>query len=317
MAINTPSLSFSQRPFPVDTARTAIAIGYRNTELIADQVLPYETVPAEKFSYLKHKFADGFTIPDTKVGRKSDPNQVSFSAENLTAQVEAYGLEDFVPQSDIDNAPAPYSPVDRSVMGIIDLITLDREVRVANLVMTPGNYTTNKKAMTNNERFGTTNTGLDPYEVIAEAINAMLIKPNKSVMGAKLWNYLRKSESLTEAYFGNASSGKVLKKQEFCELFELNELLVGRSFVNTAKKGQAVSLANAWTTNLLLMNQNTASTNSGTFGFTARYGNRIAATEQVSKRGLTGGVEIWAGEFVKELICSEPHGYLISNCIAP
>lgn len=305
------------RPFPVDTNRTAIAIGYKNPSLIADQVLPYEPVAGEKFSYLKHTLAEGYTVPDTKVGRKSDPNEISFSAENITAQVEAYGLTDFVPASDSENAPKGYDPVGRAVTGIMDIITLDREVRVANLVMTPANYATNKKEMTNAERFGTTTTGLDPYVVIQAAWDAMLIKPNKAVMGAKLWSYLKTSEALTKAYFGNANTGKVLKKQEFAELFELQELLVGSSMVNTVKKGKTASLANCWTTNLLLMNQNPASVNSGTFGFTARHGNRVAATEEVTKKGLKGGVDVWAGEFVKELICSEPHGYLISNCIAP
>nr|BDD46393.1 hypothetical protein 11 [bacterium] len=306
----------TQRPFPVDTKRTAIAIGYKNNNLIADRVLPYETVPGEKFSYLKHTLAEGFSIPDTKVGRKSDPNNVSFTAEEVTAQVEAFGLSDFIPQSDIDNAPENYDPVNRSVVGIMDLILLDREKRVADFVLNKNNYASNKKVLTTAERFGTETTGLDPYDVISNAIDAMIMNPNKCVIGSKLWNYLKKCDSLTKAYFGDANSGKVLKPQEFAELFELNELIVGTSMVNTAKRGQAVSLAKCWGSKILLMHQNTASVNSGTFGFTARHGDRVVDTQEVKKKGLKGGTEVWAGEHVKEIMCSEPHGYLIDNCIA-
>jgi hypothetical protein len=170
--------------------------------------------------------------------------------------------------------------------------------------------------LTNAERFGTASTGADPYDVISDAIDDMIMNPNKCVMGAKLWNYLKKSASLTEAYFGSANSGKVLKPREFAELFELEELIIGSSMINTAKRGQAVSLGKCWGSKILLMHQNTASVNSGTFGFTARHGERIADTQEVRKKGLSGGIDVWAGEYVKEVMCSEPHGYLIDNCLA-
>ncbi len=304
------------RPFPIDTKRTAIAIAYRNEGLIADKVLPYEPVGGEKFSYTKHNLADGFTIPDTKVGRKSNPNAVSFSAKEETEKVEAYGLEDFVPQSDIDNAPENYDPLNRSVTGIMDLITLDREVRVANLVFNANTYATNKKVLANAERFDTSSTGADPVDVIQDAIKAMIIKPNQMVLGAELWMYLRKHESITKAIFGDANKGKLIRREELAELFELKEVLVGESFVNIAKKGKAVELQRCWGKKIGLFNQNPASANYGTFGFTARHGNRIASSKEIEKKGLTGGTEVWAGEFVKEIICSEPHGYLIDNCIS-
>jgi len=304
------------RPFPTDTKRTAIAIGYKNTNLIADKVLPYETVPAEKFSYLKHTIADGFTLPDTKVGRKSDPNSVSFSAEDKIEKVEAYGLDDYIPQSDIDNAPENYDPVNRSVIGIMDLILLDREKRVADFVLNKDNYSANKKVLTNAQRFGTATTGLDPFTVITDAIDAMLMKPNQMTLGGKLWNFLKSCDSITSAYFGSANAGRVLKPQELAELFEMNEIIVGSSFVNTAKKGQVVNLAKCWKSSILLAHQNPVTVNSGTFGFTARHGDRIVGSQEVKKKGLTGGTEVWAGEFVKEVMCSEAHGYLIDNCLA-
>ena len=60
-------------PFPITPAMTAVAIAYRNPRLIADEVLPRVPVPLQEFKYLKYTLEDGFTIPDTKVGRKSAP----------------------------------------------------------------------------------------------------------------------------------------------------------------------------------------------------------------------------------------------------
>ncbi|MGH2845433.1 MAG: phage capsid protein, partial [Thermoleophilaceae bacterium] len=72
-------------PFPVQPYLTAIAIAYRNPVLIADEVLPRVPVGVQDFKYLKHNLADGFTIPDTKVGRRAKPNEVEFQATETSA----------------------------------------------------------------------------------------------------------------------------------------------------------------------------------------------------------------------------------------
>lgn len=76
-------------PFPVQPYLTAIAIAYRNPVLIADEVLPRVPVGVQDFKYLKHNLADGFTIPDTKVGRRGKPNEVEFQATETRGQAQA------------------------------------------------------------------------------------------------------------------------------------------------------------------------------------------------------------------------------------
>lgn len=85
-------------PFPIQPELTAIAIAYRNQSLIADEVLPRVPVGKQDFKYLKHAMAEGFTLPDTKVGRRSKPNDVEFSATEITASTEDFGLDDPVPR---------------------------------------------------------------------------------------------------------------------------------------------------------------------------------------------------------------------------
>lgn len=304
----------TNRPMPTATVRTAIAIGYRNNNLIADKVLPYEKVNGEKFTYLKHTLANGYTVPDTKVGRKSDPNTVSFSAEEKTDKVEAYGLSDFVPQSDVDASVENYDPINRSITGIMDLVLLDREVRVANMVNDEATYGNNKKVLTDSEKF-TADNGANPVDVIDDAIKNMLVAPTHMLFSYDIWSFLRKDDAITRAIYGDGHKGKLAKTKDVAELFGLNEILVGQAHVNTAKKGKAVNIERCWENNIILFNQNPASSDNGTFGFTARFGNRVVDTQEVKKKGLTGGIDIWAGEFVKEVVCSEAHGYLIKNCI--
>ena len=136
----------SNAPFPINPALTAIAIAYRNTRLIADQVLPRVPVGAQEFKYLKHDLAEGFTVPDTKVGRKSRINQVDFSATEETGATQDHGLEAPVPQRDIDNAPANYDPLGKASEQTTNLILLDREVRASNLLFNSANYAAGNKA---------------------------------------------------------------------------------------------------------------------------------------------------------------------------
>ena len=74
-------------PFTPNTEQTAIAIAYRNTGFIADQVMPYATVGLREYKWAEHVKDEKFTLADTKIGRKASPNQVEFSIEIERAQL--------------------------------------------------------------------------------------------------------------------------------------------------------------------------------------------------------------------------------------
>ncbi len=88
----------SNAPFPIDAELTAIAIAYRNGRMIADDVLPRVPVGKQEFKYWKYDLADGFTVPNTLVGRKSRPNEVEFDATDATDSTEDHGLDAPVPR---------------------------------------------------------------------------------------------------------------------------------------------------------------------------------------------------------------------------
>ena len=78
-------------PFPVTPELTAIAIAYRNPDvsLIADDVLPrVKAVGTRDFGYTVYDLSS-FDRPNTYVGRKGRPNEVSMGSHELTAAIEA------------------------------------------------------------------------------------------------------------------------------------------------------------------------------------------------------------------------------------
>lgn len=133
-----------QHPFTPNTFLSAIAIAYRNTDLIADEVMPRSPVEKYDFAWTKYDIAERFTIQTTLVGRKTRPNQIDYKTTEEKSSVEDYGLDSPVPQTDIDNAKHNYNPLAHAAEATTDLILLDREVRVVNTVFNTKNYSVNK-----------------------------------------------------------------------------------------------------------------------------------------------------------------------------
>lgn len=305
-------------PFPIQPELTAIAIAYRNKRLIADEVLPRVPVGKEDFKYLKHAMADGFSLPDTRVGRRSRPNEVEFSASEVSASTQDYGLDDPVPQSDIDNAPPNYDPLGRAVEGLSDLILLDREVRTAGLVFNAANYgAANKVALAGNDQFSDF-VNSDPLKTFMDALDACVMRPNVMVIGRPVWSVLSRHPKIVKAVLGNSGDSGIARRQDLADLLELEEIQVGEAFLNTAKKGQAVSLARVWGKHIsLIYRDRNANTRGGTtFGLTAQFGGRIAGAQEDSSIGLRGGQRVRVGESVKELITASDLGYFIQNAVA-
>lgn len=308
----------SRTPFPINPEQTAIAIAYRNQTLIADAVLPRVPVGTEEFKYIKQTKEESFTLPDTKVGRKSRPNIVDFTAAEATGSTNDYGLEDVVPQKDIDNAPANYNPLGRATEGLTDLIMLDREKRVADLVFALGTYPAAQRATLSGTSQWSDFTNSDPVAAVLAAMDLMLVKPTIMVLGRATYTKLIQHPKTVAAVFGPNSAGGMVRRQALADLFELEEVLVGEGWLNTSKKGQAASYGRVWGKHCALIHRNKlADTNNGvTFGLTPQFGQRIATVTPNAALGLRGSQVVRVGESVTELVTASDAGYFFENAVA-
>lgn len=304
-------------PFAITPELTAIAIAYRNKSMIADMVLPRIPVGTRSFKYMAYPIGESFTVPDTKVGRKSKPNQVEFSATEQTASVDDYALDDAIPNDDIESAPANYDPKGNSIMQITNLIELDREVRAANLVFNAANYGANNKiTLSGSSQFSDPTS--DPIKIIMDALDSMVMRPNVMTIGRAAFSALIRHPKIVKAVLGNAGDSGIARREDIAALFELQDIAVGESFINTARKGQAVNMQRVWGKHIsLIYRDQLADSKSGTtFGFTAQYGDRVGMESPDADIGMRGGIMVRTGESVKELITAPDLGYFIQNVIA-
>lgn len=312
------AFGMAKAPFPIQPVLTAITVAYRNAKMIADSVLPRVPVGKKEFKYLKHKLEESFTIPDSKVGRKSRPNTVDFTASEVSSAAEDFALDDPVPQEDIDNAPENYDPLGRATEGVTDLIFLGREKRVSDLVFALATYpAANRVTLAGVDQWSDF-VNSNPIDDVLVGLDTVIVRPNIMVIGRAAFTQLIQHPKIVKAILGNAGDSGVARREQIAELFELDEVLVGEGWVNTAKKGQAAALVRVWGKHCALLNRNNLSdTQRGvTFGYTAQFGSRVAGSIPDPHIGMNGGQIVRAGESVKELIAASDLGYFIQNAVA-
>lgn len=314
-------------PFPIQSELTAITLAYQNRRLIADEVLPRTPVGSREFKWLQMGRDQMFTVPETAVGRKGQPNEVEFGGTETPGFVRDFGLDDLVPNEDLESAPAGFDPLGTAVTGITELVALDREKRVADLVFNLNTYPSANRATLSGTSQWSDYTNSDPYTAIQTALDGMLMRPNIGVIGRLAWSRLRVHPKVTAALApsatGNTSTsnaaGQPATLQAVADLLELDQIIVGEAFINTAKPGQTASLSRCWGKHMAFLHQNPVATirgNAVTFGFTAEWGNRVSGSMPEPKVGLRGSQRVRVGESVNELIVANDVGYYFQNIVA-
>ena len=300
-------------PFPVDPELTQIAMAYRNRAMIADMVLPIVPVGKKEFKYTVFHKDERFTVPDTLVGRKSRVNEVEFGASEETASTRDYGLEDPIPQDDIDHAGSRFNPVEQAVEAIQDLLALDREVRTANMVMNAANYGAGNKTTLSKAWTDPTADVIGDIHAAQDAV--VYADVNVMTLSKQDWRILSTHPQIVKAVNRNSGDAGIVTRQAVADLFELDEILVGQSRVNIARKGQPANLQRVWSGGVHLQHraQNINSRNGLTFGFTAEYGDRVSGQREDPDIGLRGGQRVRSGMSVVELITAADLGYLIQG----
>ena len=312
-------------PFQTHERLTAIALAVRPRGFIADLVLPRVSVGAEDFKYAKGRPQETHTIPDTRVGRRSRPNQVEFGADLVSASTQDHALDDPVPIKDIEKARAQMSswdPLAEASTNTAVLLSLARERRVSSLVTTAATYAAAKRA-TLAGASQWSHKDSDPIKAVAEALDACLVRPNIMVIGQEAWTGLRRHPKIVEATkmtgAGNEAAGMATKRA-VAELFEIDEVIVGQAFYSSAKKGQDAVYARLWGKHCALIHRNTdiagAESAIPTFGFTAEWMPRETLTATDDLSGIMGSEIVRVRECIQELIAWQDAGYLFRSVVA-
>jgi len=313
-------------PFSVQPRLTQIAMAVKPQGMVADLVCPRVPVEAEKFIYTKMTTDEVFSIPDTRVGRTSEPNTVEFGGVDVTDSTEDYGLDDIVPNKDVKNAQGTnYDPMAAAAERTALLVELAREQRVASLYFSLGTYATPLRSTLSGANQWSDATS-DPVTAILTMFDTMLVRPNIGVIGQAVWTKLRMHPKVVAAVLGASGTGAaekaagVLARRAVADLLELDDIIVGQAFYNASKKGQSAAFSRLWGKHAAFLRiERSVRDPRGalpTFAFTAQWGERIGATLAEPKIGLEGSTRVRVGEKLKELVTFQEAGCFFQNAVA-
>jgi hypothetical protein len=313
-------------PYTIDPVLTGLSLAYKNAEFIADKVLPRVNVGGVQYKWWKWDFGQFITVPDTKIGRKSAPNEVEFNATELPGATNDYGLSDAVPVTDSERRPPNQpDPMRVATVGTTNLVLLDREKRVSDLVLNAANYAAaNKATLSGTSQWS--DPASDPVNAILSALDGLVMRPNKAVIGRAVFTKLRQHAKIIAAALpngGNAAQGGIASLRSIADLLELDEIIVGSSWINTAEKGQAATLARVWGKDALfyydspvVLQAGAVSEATPTFGWTAQAEDRQVQTYFDPKPGVKGVNTVKVVEQLGENLCAPDLAYLFKAAVA-
>lgn len=321
------TMSIGPADVHIDTALSNIAVQFRPNEgkFIADIV-----APVLKVSHRSNKFFKYAAGAFTDLGRSDIASQMGRPAQSSTSLstdsyvVSDHGFMDFVPADVENSADAPLRPLMDTTEILTERLLLSREYRVATAFANSANYGANTSDIAGAEW---TNPSSEPVRVIESAIEGMIVDPNTLVLGAEVWNALKRHPSIERYILSRASTvlgatSLTVTPELLAAAFGLRRVVIGRAKYNTAGAGAAVSLTNVWGRIAVLcrVEENPAPQRTENFMYTMRYqpgtGSAFETRQWYDHSiGVRGGTWVKVTHSDAEKIVASEAGYLFENAV--
>jgi hypothetical protein len=312
--------------FPVSPMLTGIAIGYRNPEnyYVADTLCPrLPPMGSKAFEYTVFDTANSITTGDGLVGPQSEPDQVEIGGSAVQAKTSDYGFDSPIPVDEqmayekmVELGLATPDPQVYRTQALVDRLDLVREIRVANMFQNPANY---DPALVNDLSLSTPISNYansDPIKLVQTAMDSTLIyRPNTAWFSRQTWSVFRSHPRIVKAINRTAGDTGIITAEQVANLFELKRVVIGDSFVNGAKPGQAVNARRVWGNcfGLAYINPVAQLGVDATFAFTYQFLTRMAGAMAEPKKGLRGTTIVRVGESLKEVVAAKEVAVLFEN----
>jgi hypothetical protein len=227
----------------IDAAISNIVLDYRPHGFIADQIAPIVPVVKQSDRFFKIAQADRFrTTPDYRAPG-TEPNIISFDVSSDGYYCDNYALGTYLTREELANADAALDNRKLRSQLVTDILMLNNEVRVANLVTSTSNVGCNTNTAS---AWGTSNA--DPYVDCQADMQAVEdgkgYKPNLVVFGKTSWRKWRESEKIQTLIFPHGGGIPTVEHAKL--LLEVDKVLIGGAYYNSAAQGATMSLSKVW-----------------------------------------------------------------------
>jgi hypothetical protein len=231
-----------------DRPLSNFAVEYSNLKFIASMVSPFVPVNNKSDSYYIYTKKDRFTLPETIRGPKDEANEVDWSTSTSSYGCIDHALREFITDALVANADPGVDPRRRTTAFLTDLLLLAYERVIASKVTTASNYASAyKTALTGADRWNQGATS-DPIADVDTGKAACFIEPNTMILGKEVWDKLKRHPAILDHVKGGATVDKpsLVRPELVAEIFDLDQVLIGKAKYNSANKGATASYSYVW-----------------------------------------------------------------------
>jgi len=270
------SFNPQQTVLHVDQHLTNVALDFRPQGFIADQIFPVVSVPNETGTYVEFAQANAFRQKDTARSRGTDAKNTDYAVSSGGFVTKNYALRDGLTLEDQINADAAYMLTREEGMTrrLMTDLMLDWDIRVANQVTNISNVGTSSAVSSAWTDYANSDPLGNIWSLMDDLHDANAYRPNVVVFGELAYrNFVRNLTVIDKVNQTGVNGGALPATQEqVARLLQVDKVLVGRGYKNSASQGQPLSLSQIWGDNVLAFYapQN-ASIDEPSFAYTFRW----------------------------------------------
>lgn len=219
-----------------------IAVDFKNREYIASQILTPVLVPKKLGQYLVWDQGVTFKQPRTVYGQDGSPNMIDLKATKTSFSLNSHALSAFIDEEEVEQAPEAQIR-GMKVQKLTNAIQLDLEIAVAAQLTSTSVMTSNTTLSGTGQWSDYTNS--DPINAILTQQDQLPRRGNVFCGGRDVITKLRMHPKVLAA-IQYTQTGGVAPLTALQDLFEVDKILVGDAFKDTAADGQSASKARIW-----------------------------------------------------------------------
>lgn len=230
----------------IDPVLTNMSIGYKNAELIGEQLFPTLEV-GNRTGYYYTFSKDQFRIENSRRTGISRANRISYGmTKTAFGPLVEHSLEEGIEYEVRDTYPSPMDARADATDDVSSHLALGLEKEIADK-LTDTSVVTNYVTLSGTDQFDDY-ANSDPFAVIQAGIDSVqengLVTANTCAMGYQVWSVLKNHPDLLGRL--SVNTVRTLTPQLFAELFGFEKVLIGKAMYNSAKEGQSVSMSYVW-----------------------------------------------------------------------
>jgi hypothetical protein len=316
-------MGITSRDVHIDRPLSNLVVGFEPQGTIVQNFLPIVNVGKQSDLYFKYDKGDFFRVPSTTVrAPRTKGRTATFNVSSDSYYATNYALVDEMDYETLVNQDQPLKIDEKSARNLFNLLNLDMENRVAGVLTTGSNLggTAAVSSKWDSSAAGTS----DPFGDIATAKEAIRsttgLEPNTIILGKECYDaLLRHADILDRIKYVQKG---VVTSDLLASLFDVANVYVGKSIINTGSENLADSFSDIWGKNTVLGHFASADTDgknpSLMYGF--RWTNPMFgapfAVEKWDDPDHRNFTNLRVQYYQDEKIAAPELGYLLTACVS-